>query len=53
VLGVAFARKTSWGRQGGQRNIGAINLHRIEEALHMSLPDQFTEVEREENSDTS
>jgi hypothetical protein len=28
-----------------QRNVGVFNLHRIAEALDMSLSEQFTEVE--------
>ena len=33
------------GVEQGQRNVGAVNLHKIAEALGMSLSELFAEVE--------
>jgi hypothetical protein len=51
VLGVAFARKTSWGGvKRGQRNGGA-HLRQIAEALGMRLSEFFAEVESWQKQD--
>ncbi len=39
------------GVERGQRNVGVVNLHRIAEALGMSLSDFFAEVENLEKQD--
>ncbi len=36
------------GVERGQRNVGVVNLHRIAEALGMSLSELFAEVEGKE-----
>ena len=40
------------GVERGQRNVGVVNLHRIAEALDMSLSEFFAEMEGEEQRRT-
>jgi transcriptional regulator with XRE-family HTH domain len=45
---VRLNRAYMGGVERGQRNVGVVNLHRIAEALGMSLSELFAEVEGKE-----
>ena len=45
---VGLNRAYYGGIERGERNVGAVNLHRIAGALEMSLSEFFAEVERAE-----